>query len=786
MTGILQTWLGYIQKYKYNNRFFRKSLAMILIMASIPGLIIGLSIYWIATNNIEEELQRLHQNQIKNRAVNIDDQLAFLEMTVSHWAFDSKFDEKLKSINFAYNYDTVQEMYRTLLSMESAHPLLQKVELFLDKPRPLTFSTEKYAFLSELPEIENYEVLLKHDKSLFWTNPYPAASGRQAISIVNKIPGGSSEPFGAIIATINQDSLQKLLNTLTPYDEGVTMLFSETDNVNLSSSAAAGSELDEAIRHAYEKHQAELGEASEQNSKPESFLYDYKKVSYSVSYGHFSRLGQTWVYISAAPLTSITAPVIAISKWILIVSITGLVFALLLSWFVSRRIYSPVQRLVTLLTGEKHEGVRDEFDLIEQHWQHLSKESESMRYKLNEQMPLLREGFFLQLVQGYLISLQESDIKERMKRYGWETEERQFVALMFQLTGFSNLEGRFSAGDENLVTFAASNIIEELLRNQYEQAEIINFHNFSIGVLLSFPSSHPVKWLENDLEQVCNEVTRTINRILKMQVTISVSKWIHSVKQIPHLFEEVRQALVYRDLLDDNQIIKAEHLSKLNVLKESSYPFTLDKEIIHAIRNGQETDAVDLIKQFMDELSANGSTEFMLQQGMLQLLGSIRYASLQSGMNPVQLFGTVNLFEQLAQIREPEEMLKWFRHKVIAVFVQEMISRQDYHFKQIIEQVILYLHEHYMTPLSLESCADLFGTSPYTLSRAFKQITGINFIDFLTNIRISSAKTLLIETDMKINEVADRVGYQHSYFNRLFKKYEGITPSQYRELNRTE
>ncbi|MGO4495726.1 helix-turn-helix domain-containing protein [Paenibacillus sp. 2RAB27] len=786
MAGIFKHALGYIQKYKYNKRFFRKSLVMILIMASIPGLIIGLSIYWIATKNVEKELQGLHQNQISNRAANIDDQLAFLEMTVSHWAFDSKFDEKLKTINFAYNYDTVQDMYRTLLSLESSHPFLQKVELFLDKPRPLVFSTERYTFLSNQSDIENYENLLQHDKSMFWMLRKPQGTGKQGLAIINKIPGDSTEPFGALVATLNQDKLLKVLKTLTPYDEGVTMLFNEKDEWNLSSSGPGGSELDLALKEAYAKHQTELGEAAVKDAKPESFLFDYNKVSYSVSYGHFNRLGQKWVYISAAPLSSITAPVIAISKWILVISVSGLLFALLLSWFVSRRIYHPVQRLMTLLSGEKNDEVKDEFAMIEKHWQHMSRESETMRHKLEEQMPLLREGFFLQLAQGYLISLQENDMKERMKRYGWETEDRQFVALVFQLTGFANLEGRFSQGDESLVTFAASNIIDELIRSQYEQAEIINFHNFSIGVLLSFPLSHPSTWLEDDLEQVCQEIIRAINGILKMQVTISISKWVHTVKQIPHLFEEVKQALVYRDLLDENQIIKTEQLSKLNVYKETGYPFTLDKEIINAIRNGQESGAIDLIAQFMKELAANGSTEFMLQQGMLQLLGSIRYASLQSGMNPVQLFGSVNLFEQLAQIKEPEEMLKWFQHKVIGVFVQEMISRQDYHFKQIIEQVIVHLREQYMTQLSLESCADLFGTSPYTLSRAFKQITGINFIDFLTNIRISNAKSLLIETDMKINEVADAIGYQHSYFNRLFKKYEGITPSQFRELNRTE
>jgi YesN/AraC family two-component response regulator len=214
--------------------------------------------------------------------------------------------------------------------------------------------------------------------------------------------------------------------------------------------------------------------------------------------------------------------------------------------------------------------------------------------------------------------------------------------------------------------------------------------------------------------------------------------------------------------------------------------FALDKDIISAIRSGQEQEAGELTIQFMDELSANGSTEFYLQQGMLQLLGSIRYAAMQSGMNPIQLFGKADLFHELGQIKERQEMLAWFRHRVVKLLVREMGSRQDSHVKQIVEKAASYLQEHYMTGVSLESCADLFGTSPYTLSRAFKQILGTTFIDYLTSIRLEQAKLLLLDPDLQISEAAEKVGYQHSYFNRLFKKYEGITPSQYREQNRPE
>jgi YesN/AraC family two-component response regulator len=74
--------------------------------------------------------------------------------------------------------------------------------------------------------------------------------------------------------------------------------------------------------------------------------------------------------------------------------------------------------------------------------------------------------------------------------------------------------------------------------------------------------------------------------------------------------------------------------------------------------------------------------------------------------------------------------------------------------------------------------------NPTILSKVFKDITGWNFIDYLTNIRIEKAKDLLMETDMKINCIAEKIGYKHSYFNRLFKKHEGVTPSHFREMNR--
>lgn len=65
-----------------------------------------------------------------------------------------------------------------------------------------------------------------------------------------------------------------------------------------------------------------------------------------------------------------------------------------------------------------------------------------------------------------------------------------------------------------------------------------------------------------------------------------------------------------------------------------------------------------------------------------------------------------------------------------------------------------------MTDISLESCADYVRMNPFLLSKVFKETTGSNFIDYLTQIRLEKAKQLLRETDLKMNQVAERVGYQ--------------------------
>ena len=93
-----------------------------------------------------------------------------------------------------------------------------------------------------------------------------------------------------------------------------------------------------------------------------------------------------------------------------------------------------------------------------------------------------------------------------------------------------------------------------------------------------------------------------------------------------------------------------------------------------------------------------------------------------------------------------------------------------------------YLQEHLKEEISLSVLAEEFHLNPQYISQLFKNEIGVNFLTYLTNIRLEHAKKLLISTSLPIAEVSEQSGYgDYRVFTKVFKKNEGITPSQYRK-----
>lgn len=96
--------------------------------------------------------------------------------------------------------------------------------------------------------------------------------------------------------------------------------------------------------------------------------------------------------------------------------------------------------------------------------------------------------------------------------------------------------------------------------------------------------------------------------------------------------------------------------------------------------------------------------------------------------------------------------------------------------------VVQYVYDHYLDPLSLTSLSEQFHIHPTQLSTHFGESFGIHFVDFLHELRIRHACSLLISSSLPISQVAYESGFSsYPTFSRTFLRIKGITPSQYRQ-----
>jgi AraC-like DNA-binding protein/ligand-binding sensor protein len=93
-----------------------------------------------------------------------------------------------------------------------------------------------------------------------------------------------------------------------------------------------------------------------------------------------------------------------------------------------------------------------------------------------------------------------------------------------------------------------------------------------------------------------------------------------------------------------------------------------------------------------------------------------------------------------------------------------------------------YIQKHQADELSLAQVAQAVNTSTFYFCKMFKKVTGLNFTDYVSRVRIEKAKNLLLNRNLRISEIAFEVGFQSlTHFNRVFKKISGQSPTVYRD-----
>jgi len=138
---------------------------------------------------------------------------------------------------------------------------------------------------------------------------------------------------------------------------------------------------------------------------------------------------------------------------------------------------------------------------------------------------------------------------------------------------------------------------------------------------------------------------------------------------------------------------------------------------------------------------------------------------------------------RLLSAREHDAMVKllaiFAQH--IAMLMNQIVVWQENAEPPVIARAKEFIRDHQAENLSLGQVAKAVNTSTFYFCKMFKKITGVNFTDYVSRVRIEKAKDLLLNPNLRVSEIAYEVGFQSlTHFNRVFKRILGQSPTEYR------
>ncbi|MGG1519703.1 helix-turn-helix transcriptional regulator [Paenibacillus oryzisoli] len=762
----------------WRQQYRKKGLFIAILSACAPAALIGIMLYVLGTQQIEAQAQKTHRNQVAYATERISQNLTHLETIMAQWSFNLNLGAAYSDLEIYKDFQSTRAIYQALSWIKASDPLIEEVTLYLDKQQVVIKESSGIRVVQSEKELQTYRELASYQRDVYWTPRGTIAetnSGEFApYMLIVRLPGGLVRTEAALVVEISAKQLNNLIAELDSEGTGATVLIQQDGDAislgkhTLTEPTVLDKELIDSIRHP-------------QHTDKSSAIETWGQEAYSVSYGGMNRVGNTWTLAAATPLSQMTKPVQTLSRIMIATGLFGVALALALSWYSFRHMYNPVRKLMQQLFPGRVAASSDELAAIADAWKNLSRESQMLQERVDRQLPSLRESFLIQLMQGHLSFLSEEELADHMAQYGWDVQGRSFSVIAVKLLGLYRSEGKFSPGDEQLVTFAAVNITQELAEGMHLETNTINFQDLTLGVLVSHAHpTIPLEEIRTSLFHFAETLAPALNNLLKVEVTVCVGASTQELHKLPVYFENARNALNHRTIGDEQQVMDVDDIlpGGHDVIV---YPFEEEAAILKALRSGQENELDVQLNEFLGHLKSRLVKELDVRQGLLQLCGNMQNTIMLSGFNPLELNDGVDIWLHLSELQEPEAILLWIKKHIVKPYVHRLHSTQDMQLKRLVENVLSTIHTDYAKDISLEGCADLHGTYAKKLSLGFKQVTGMTFIDYVTMYRLDKAKALLLETDDKINDIALSVGYQPPYFNRLFKKYEGITPGQFRE-----
>ena len=218
-------------------------------------------------------------------------------------------------------------------------------------------------------------------------------------------------------------------------------------------------------------------------------------------------------------------------------------------------------------------------------------------------------------------------------------------------------------------------------------------------------------------------------------------------------------------------------------MMEKRYAF--ENQFMESVSKGQAYKA----EMFLNAFSPNAFEQRLpdtlrnSKNYMIIMNTLLRKAAEKGGVHPVYLDKMSSGFAREIESFNTVKIVPEFMKKMFESYCRLVRKHSTAGYSKTVKNVILTIDSDISADLSLKKLAEMNGVSASYLSTCFKKDTGRNFADYVNTKRISEAKHLLKTTRLQIQIVAQYCGYPDmQYFSKVFKKYTGYTPREYRDI----
>ena len=432
-----------------------------------------------------------------------------------------------------------------------------------------------------------------------------------------------------------------------------------------------------------------------------------------------------------------------------------------------------IERLSEIRSRYEHEKTQKEY------YENFQREMQA--YEKNSS-----RDFFEALVRG---SMDMMEVYKKAEKLGVDIVAEAYNILIFTM----NSEEDFSGQKEGYSEWEAESLemLEEFFSG-HPSAMLFRSNIFSYGVLL--------KGQKESIKEITKECVGKIQGILKRKESkrewfLAVGQPVERLSQIKKSYHTASRAFSQRYLYVENilyydEMEMMEHRSGQADTNDNAYLKKVDVNALNPailqkfLSNGIQEETENFVKDYFYAIGQEPMESLVFRNYVIL---NVRFSVITflkglgcdtEGMEPE------NTEEILAESGKNIESAIAYAEKMVSQAITIRDQNSGNKNRSILKTAVDFIESHYMEEeISLNTVANVANVSANHFSALFSQNMGQTFIEYLTSLRMNKAKELLRCTGMRSSEIAGEIGYKDAhYFSYLFKKTQGMTPSDYRKV----